>query len=61
MVRRSPEEPSQSQYHVTLESLERAVRVPYEDLVQSQPTDHPSGPEPDFDEERNALRRAGGL
>ena len=55
------DKPGAERYHTTLADLERAVRVPFEAQVESQSTDLPPGPGPDWDEDRAQLRLAGGL
>lgn len=55
------ETPGAGRYRTTLADLERAVRVPFEAQVESQSTDLPPGPGPDWDEDRVQLRLAGGL
>ena len=57
----APDEPGADRYRTTLADLERAVRVPFEAQVESQSTDLPPGPGPDWDEDRVQLRLAGGL
>ena len=57
----APEKLGADRYRTTLADLERAVRVPFEAQVESQSTDLPPGPGPDWDEDRVQLRLAGGL
>jgi hypothetical protein len=49
-----------SRYRVTLDQLERTVRVPVEDQVIERPTDPIAAGESDWDHERRQLRLAGG-
>lgn len=49
-----------NQYKVTLDQLERTVRVPAEDQVIEQPADPMAAGESDWDRERRQLRLAGG-
>ena len=49
-----------SRYKVTLDELERTVRVPVEDHVIEQPADPMVAGESDWDIERRQLRLAGG-
>ena len=49
-----------NRYKVTLDQLERNVRVPVEDQVIEQPADPISAGESDWDHERRQLRLAGG-
>jgi hypothetical protein len=47
-------------YQITLDQLERTVRVPVEDHVIEQPADPIAAGESDWDYERRQLRLAGG-
>lgn len=47
-------------YKVTLDQLERTVRVPVEDQVIEQPATPIAAGESDWDNERRQLRLAGG-
>ena len=49
-----------NRYKVTLDELERTVRVPVEDQVIEQPADPITAGESDWDNERRQLRLAGG-
>ncbi len=49
-----------NRYKVTLDQLERSVRVPVEDQVIEQPADPIAPGESDWDNERRQLRLAGG-
>jgi hypothetical protein len=49
-----------NRYRVTLDELERTVRVPVEDHVIEQPGDPITSGESDWDNERRQLRLAGG-
>ena len=49
-----------NRYKVTLDQLERSVRVPVEDQVIEQPADPIAAGESDWDNERRQLRLAGG-
>ena len=49
-----------NRYNVTLDQLERALRVPVEDHVSEQPADPIAAGESDWDNERRQLRFAGG-
>ena len=54
------DQPEPNRYKVTLDQLERAVRVPVEDLVIEQPAESIAAGESDWDHERRQLRLAGG-
>ena len=55
-----PDAEKRSKYAVTLEELEREVRVPFEDQVTEQPGDPGADRETQWDEQRRQLRLAGG-
>lgn len=50
----------EERFHVTLEQLEKSVRVPVSEQVASHPGDAPPAGS-DYDEERRQLRLAGGM
>lgn len=50
----------EERFHVTLEQLEKSVRVPVADQVASHPSDAPPAGS-DYDEQRRQLRLAGGM
>lgn len=49
-----------NRYKVTLDQLERSVRVPVEDQVIEQPANPIAAGDADWDDERRQLRLAGG-
>lgn len=49
-----------NRYKVTLDQLERSVRVPVEDQVIEQPANPIAAGDSDWDDERRQLRLAGG-
>ncbi len=60
MPRRPSEDPEANPFAVSMDELERHVRVPLEDQVTEQSVGHPPEDDSTWDEAQRQLRLAGG-